>query len=424
VGSTLFHGGTVIDGTGGPARARTSVLVDGERIVAVGRDAELASRAAPDTSVVDLAGRTILPGLIDLHVHSSFPSEMPVYLSHGVTSIRYAGIDLAAWRAISERVAAEDPPGPRLFNLGPMLDRAPASWPKWSQPIDSPDDAARAAARLIDDEGTDGIIAVQQIRPPDLRAIVDAAHERDRPVAGQIWWTDAAEAAAIGIDQLDNTSRIVASTEYRGDRLFSYRSVSERMTLLTNVWLTVDWDQTDRMIEAMVRRGVAYGPTFVVYEQQAGVHPETLEGDPDFRTAYGEEETTAWAAFLDVILNVWTDDDRERFGRSLDARREWLRRFHVAGGQLVVGTDMQYGGIAIHRELAILEEIGLSPLAAIGAATGAAARVMRRPDIGVVEQGRLADLIIVDGDPAADLGALRNVRAVLRGGALVSGALA
>lgn len=421
--STLFRGGTVIDGSGGPPRQRTSVLVEDERIAAVGPDEAVAARTAADADIVDLAGRSILPGLIDLHVHSSFPSEMPVYLSHGVTSIRYAGIDLAAWRAISARVAADDPPGPRLFNLGPMLDRAPASWPKWSQPIDSPEDAASTAAHLIDDEGADGLIAVQQIRPPHLRAIVETAHERGKPVAGQLWWTDAAEAGEIGIDQLDNTSRIVASTEYRGERLFDYRSVSERMTLLTNVWLTVDWDETDRMIEAMVRRGVAYGPTFVVFEQQANVHPETLEGDPAFRTAYGDEETTAWAAFLDVILNVWTDDDRDRFRRSLDARREWLRRFHVAGGQLVVGTDMQYGGIAIGRELVILEEAGLTPVEAITASTGAAARVMRRPDIGVLEQGRLADLVVVDGDPSADLRALRDIRAVLRGGRLVSGSL-
>jgi len=78
MGSTLFRGGTVIDGTGAAQAAQTSVMVDGDRIAAVGPEAELAARATPETAVVDLAGRTILPGLIDLHVHSSLPSEMPV----------------------------------------------------------------------------------------------------------------------------------------------------------------------------------------------------------------------------------------------------------------------------------------------------------------------------------------------------------
>jgi imidazolonepropionase-like amidohydrolase len=83
---------------------------------------------------------------------------------------------------------------------------------------------------------------------------------------------------------------------------------------------------------------------------------------------------------------------------------------------------MQYGGLAIHRELAILREVGLSGVEAIAAATGAAARVMRRPDIGVVEPGRLADLVVVDGDPMLDLAALRQIRVVLRGGEAVHGA--
>ena len=133
------------------------------------------------------------------------------------------------------------------------------------------------------------------------------------------------------------------------------------------------------MIDAMVRAGVAYGPTFVVFEQQAGIHPETLEGDPAFASAYGAEETDAWAAFLHHIVNVWTDEDRDRFRRSIDTRLEWIRRFREAGGRLVVGTDMQYGGIAIHRELGILREVGLSPVEAIAAATGEAARVARLP---------------------------------------------
>ena len=419
----LLRGAAVIDGTGAAPSPRTSVLIEGSRIVAVGAEADALAADSPGLASVDLAGRTIVPGLIDLHVHSTFPSEQPVYLSHGVTSIRYAGIDLPAWRTIRDAVAADNPPGPRQLNLGPMIDREPASWPQWSTPISSPEEAARTAAHLLDDEQTDGLIAVQQLRPPDLRAVVETAHERGKPVAGQLWWTSATEAAEIGIDQLDNTARVAASTEIRGDRLFSYRSVSERMTLLTNLWLAVDWDETDRMIEAMVRAGVAYGPTFVVFEQQAGIHPDTLDGDPAFNTAYGEAETAAWAAFLHHIVNVWTKEDRTRFRRSIDTRLEWIRRFHAAGGRLVVGTDMQYGGIAIHRELAILTEVGLTNVQAIAAATGEAARVMRRDDLGTIQAGRLADLVVVDGDPATDLSALRRVRAVVRGGQVVHGSL-
>lgn len=419
----LLRGAAVIDGTGAASLPGTSVLIGDGRIEAVGAAAD-AAEGRSDVGVIDLpATHTILPGLIDLHVHSTFPSEMPVYLARGVTSIRYAGIDLAGWRTIRDRVAAGDPRGPRLFNLGPMLDRTPASWPQWSMRVDSTEAAADAAARLLDEEHTDGLIAVQQLRPPDLRAVVETAHARGRPVAGQLWWTSAAEAAEIGIDQLDNTARVVASREITGDALFAYRSVSERMTLLTNVWLTVDWTATERMIETMVRAGVAYGPTFVVFEQQAGIHPETLLDDHLFTAAYGQAETGAWAAFLHHIVNVWTDVDRDRFRRSIDLRLEWIRRFRAAGGTLVVGTDMQYGGLAIHRELAILVEAGLSRLEAIAAATGEAARVARLDGLGVIAAGNHADLLVVDGDPAADLEVLRRPQAVMMGGTVVHGAL-
>jgi imidazolonepropionase-like amidohydrolase len=419
--SLLLRGATVVDGTGAPARVRTSVLVDGDRIAAVGPEAD--ARATPEAHVLEVSGRTIVPGLIDLHVHSTFPSEMTGYLTHGVTGIRYAGIDLPAWHAISARVAAGDPVGPRLHNLGPMLDRRPPSWPMWSEPIDSPEEARQTADRLLDVERTDGLIAVQQITPPDLRAIVEAAHSRGQPVVGQLWRTDAAEAAAIGIDQLDNTARIAASRVYRGDRLFSYRSVADRLGILSGLWLTIDWDETQRLMEAMVRHGVAHGPTFVVMEQEINLHHEVLEDSPAFRTLFGPAEHAAWAEFVDRMSGGWTPLDRDNWLRSLDARREWLRRFHAMGGRIVVGTDMPFGGLVIVRELQILHEIGLSNIEAIAAATGQAARVMRRDDLGTIEAGRLADLVVVDGDPVADLAALRQISLVLLGGQRVAGTL-
>jgi Amidohydrolase family len=420
--SILLRGGTLVDGTGADPRERSSVLVDGDRIAAVGPEAD--ALATPATEILDTSGRTILPGLIDLHVHSTFPSEMTAYLANGVTSIRFAGIDLPAWRAISSRVAAGDPAGPRLFNLGPMLDRPPTSWPAWSQPVASTEEGAEAAAQLLDEEGTDGLIVVQQVTPADVRAIVDVAHRRNRPVVGQIWHTDAGEAAALGIDQLDNTSRIAASREYSGDRLLRYRSVSERLTILSGLWLAIDWDATQRLMEAMVRHEVAYGPTFVNNELQAGIHAEVLNDDPSFRTLFGEAEHAEWAAFIAHVSSGRSEADRDAWLRSFDVRRQWIRRFHEMGGRVVCGTDMPFGGLVLARELEILHEVGLTRLEAISAATGAAARVMRRDDIGTIEPGRLADITVVEGDPTADLAALRRIALVFLGGRRVAGTMA
>ena len=94
------------------------------------------------------------------------------------------------------------------------------------------------------------------------------------------------------------------------------------------------------------------------------------------------------------------------------------------GGRVVAGTDIPFGGLVLLRELEILNEAGLSTLEAIAAATGEAARVMRRDDIGTISVGRLADVLVVDGDPTVDLASLRRVALVLRGGQRVAGPLA
>lgn len=419
----LLRGATLIDGTDRAPAEGTSILIERENIVAVRPDASI--QAPPGARVIDVTGRTVIPGLIDLHVHSTFPSEMQVYLTHGVTSIRYAGIDLAAFRTIQERVQREDPPGPRLFNLGPMIDREPPSWPQWSTTIDSSDAAASLGRRLLEDEAADGLIAVQGITPDDLRAIVDEAHEHGRPVVGQLWRTDAAEAADIGIDQLDNTTRIATSRTIRGDALWNYTSVAGRLAIVSDLWATVDWNETQRMMEAMIRRGVGYAPTLVGMEQQLDIHPEVLEGDPTFRIAFGEEDRAEWAAFTAHVSANWSQEEQAKRRRSFDVRLEWLRRFQALGGRMLVGTDMPFGGLAIHRELAILTEIGMTPHEVIVAATAGAARIMRVADqLGTVEAGKLADLVVVDGDPISDLAALRRVQLVLRDGQPVAGSLA
>ena len=420
----VLRGAALFDGTGRPPLVDAAVAIEGGRVVAAGPVGSIA--VPPGARIVDLpAGRTITPGLIDLHVHSTFPSEMAVYLARGVTSIRFAGIDQAAFRVIQARVARQDPPGPRLFTLGPMLDREPPSWPEWSVVVDSPDAARSEGRRLLHDEETDGLVAVQGLRPDDLLAVVETAHEANRPVMGQLWRTDAREAAQAGIDQLDNTARIVASSTVHGDALFDYRSVPERLAILSRVWLSVDWDATEQLMQAMVERDTAYCPTLVVLEQQAGLHPEVLEADASFRTAFGEAEHRAWHAFVNRVSGTLGAADIANRTASLEARREWIRRFHAMGGRILVGTDMPFGGLAIHRELEILRECGISAAEVLASATGGAARAMRLSDrLGTIEPGRAADLLVVHGDPSVDLAALRRIDLVMRDGRAVSGPLA
>ena len=413
----VLDGATIIDGTGVAPIPDATVMVEDGLISYVGPRAGLTHH--PNVEVVDVRGRTILPGLIDLHVHSTFLSDMQAYIENGVTGIRFAGIDQASFRSVVSRTHGSTAPSPRLFTLGPMLDVSPPSWPEWTLPISTPAEARETSERLIQ-EGAQGLIVVQRIGPDLLRPILEVAHSRSLPVVGQIWRMDAGEASALGIDQLDNSSRIALSRVVGGDALFDYRSVSERLAIASRVWSTIDWSGTERLMEAMVRHGVAYCPTLAASEQSVGLARGVLEDDPLFQSLFGDAERTAWAKFTERTNATWSAQQLADARTAFETRREWIRRFRGHGGQVLVGTDMQFGGIMIHRELALLADVGLTPLEVISSATGGAAAAMHVDDrIGTLKPGKMADLLIVDADPLADLANLRRLVAVIQGGNLI-----
>jgi hypothetical protein len=417
--SLVIDGGTLIDGSGSPPVPDAVVLIQGDRIQYAGPRREFT--AQPSARRIPATGKTLVPGLIDLHNHSTFDADMRVYLKNGVTTIRFAGLNQDAVVALRDRAARGEVPAPRIFSCGPMLDRTPPAYPRWTSPVDTPVEAAATARRLLSDDQVDALLVTQQITPDLMRPIVEVAHEFGRPVVGQIWSTDGREAAEIGIDQLDNSSRIFASREYPKARLLSYRSIAERLGLLARGWMAIDWELTRPIMEAMVDRGVSYCPTLVIHQNQAGIGLHDLEADRDYQAMYGETERREWAAFLDYLQGTWTAEDQRLMALAGDKRIEWMRRFHQMGGTLVVGADMQFGGIMVHRELRNLEAVGLSPLEVISAATRMSARELGMGDsLGTIEPGKLADLLVLNRDPRRDIGALRDIVHVIKGGQIVA----
>jgi Amidohydrolase family len=413
----LLEGGTLIDGTGAVPVSDASILIEGARIARVGPRASI--DAAPGTPVMDVSGKTIVPGLIDLHNHSTFDADMRTYLKNGVTTIRFAGLNQDAVVTLRERVERREVPGPRIFSCGPMLDKTPPAYPRWTSPVNTPAEAAATARRLLREDRVDALLVTQQITPDILRPVVEVAHEHGRPVVGQIWFTDGREAAGLGIDQLDNYSRIFASREYPTERLLTYRSIGERLSLTARGWATIDWSLTEPIMTAMIERGVAYCPTLVIHQHQVETS-SALEADRDYQALFGEIERAEWAAFLKYIQGNWTGSDRRDMAAAYDERLEWIARFHSQGGTVVAGTDMQFGGIVLHRELRNLETAGLSRMDAIVAATGLAARELGKAEsLGTLEPGKLADLLVLNRDPLRDLAGLRDIAHVLKNGEVV-----
>ena len=413
----LLDGADLIDGTGGPVVNDSMVLIDGERVAYAG---PRTARFDDDPAIrVPLAGKTLIPGLIEAHTHASFDADMLAYAKNGITTIRFAGLDQGDVVRLRDRVEQGALVGPRILSCGPMIDLPPVAYPEWSAPVETPRDAAATAERLIVEDKVEYLILTQRVTAPVMRAVVEVAHAHGRTVVTQSWALDGREVAELGIDEVHNTSRIFISQEYPKERLLHYGSIAERLALTGRGWATIDWDATTPLMEAMIERGVPYCSMHVIAQLLVGEGVPALEADADFITIFGADERAAFREFVERLSGMWTAEDAAWWERANDARMEWLRRFRAMGGELLVGTDTQFSGIMLHHELANIAALGASPLEVIATASSGNARAMRLDDLGSIAAGKRADIVVLNRDPLVDLGALRDTDTVIKDGVVL-----
>lgn len=414
----LLEGAVLIDGTGGPAIADSMLLIEGNRIAYAGpRTNRFEGRA---TERWALAGKTIVPGLIEAHTHAAFDSDMRAFVKNGITTIRFAGLDQGDVERLRRRIDAGEIAGPRILSCGPMIDQPPVAYPEWSVPVRTPKEAAAAADKLIRDHDVEALIVTQRVTAPVMRAVIETAHDHGRPVIGQIWAVDGAEAAALRIDELHTSSRVCASRSYPADRLLRYDSIADRLALTSRLWATIDWEETQRIMDAMIENGVNYCGMQVISQHQVGNGAAELQADPDFTAQFGESERRAFIDFSRRLTGSWSRDDLECAKAANEMRMEWMQRYRTLGGTLLAGTDMQFGGIMLHRELRNLEAIGMSANEVIAAATSGNARALGvGARLGALREGLLADFVVLDSDPRQDLRSLRDIDRVLKDGRVV-----
>jgi imidazolonepropionase-like amidohydrolase len=414
----LICGATLLDGTGGPARPDTTVVIRN------GRVCDLISGAAADgfrgASRIEARGKFVLPGLIDTHVHAASDAELAVFVRKGVTSVRYAGNAQATVDDVRRR-ASTGALAPRIFSCGPMIDTPPASYPQLAVTISTPRQAA-AVARDVLGAGADSLLVVQGVTAELAVEVVTVATDAGVPVFGQTWNLDASEASAAGLSQLDNTSRILASSVLSTSELLAASSNAERIALWRRAWATVDWAPTMDMQQAMLSSGVAYCPSLIRAFWAAGKDPATakvVDAD-EYAAQFSEAERTAWAEKLSGYRTSITAADRLEWDRALDNICEWIARFAAAGGRVVTGSDSNLGGISFHLELLLLRRLGLSDEDLVRAATGSAADALgAKAEVGVLEAGRHGDCLVLAHDPRADIRATQRPEVVVIAGRVV-----
>lgn len=414
-----FENVTVVDGTGGQPLLNQTVLVRGDSILAVGR---VESIPIPRNAVrIDGRGRTLIPGLIDLHVHLSKvrASALPLFLSHGVTAVRDLGGDWGELRRWRDEVAAGTRTGPRIWTAGSYLE-APANVERMLaartrgemvEPVertriavDSPE-RARAVVDSLAALGVDLIKLRTVVSLATYQAIIDVATRHGLAVAGHT-------------EGIPLPSVIEAGQTSIAHFLFPFfDDLSE--------------DERREMWRDARDAGVSFVPTLTTWQNSTfATHVELVEMMADsMGTTWPDRPLMSRYTQLDWAEQLLEHTD----GDSPDsAAFDWrglyestirnLREMHQEGVKILAGSDVAviniFPGIGLHDELELLvREVGMTPIEAIEAATaGAAALLGTETEVGTIAQGMRADLVLVSGDVATDITRTRAIELVVFGG--------
>jgi imidazolonepropionase-like amidohydrolase len=402
-----------------PPVHHAAVLIEGDRIVWVGpeRDAKI----PPEAMVVDTSGQVMLPGLIDLHVHliilghgdysrwdpwlakndlvaRVMEISAKQLLMAGVTSAVDLGGTLKESLWVRDRIARGEIPGPRMWMSGPWITRDPGDYSD-ALPTQIVVDTPAAVARAVDqlaDAGVDVIKAYVGMKPEHYRAIADAAHRRKLKVHAHVYEPeDVRNALEAGIDVLTHAGS--AGTPPYDPELVNAITVKQTPVVITaahRVWVfpaTVDFPE--RIQDPRLKE-----------DFPPDIYREVMDSLRDFHR-----------------LSYFATTDRQMlYGRA--SLKQWIDAGAVMGLGTDSGTPLNFHTEALWREIKAHVDAGMSPARAISAATRVGARILGRGhDLGTIEPGKLADIIVVNGNPLFDIVALANVAVVVKGGVVCKG---
>jgi len=421
----------VIDGTGSAAREdQTITIADGKiKSIQTGNDLIL----PPNAKVLDLAGYTVLPGLVGMHDHMFFPmggsppmysnmgTSFPrLYLALGVTTIRTTG-SVAPYSdlEIKKLIDSGRMIGPKMHITAPYLEGAGAFTPVMHQLKDADD--ARRLVNYWADQGATSFKAYMNITREELRAAVDEAHKRGLKVTGHLCSIGYREAAEIGIDNLEHG--LLPDSEFVPNKQPDKCPGGVSQSLRN---LDINSEPVKETIRVLLAKNVAITSTLPVFEASA----------PLASGQAGPTTIGAPGALLNPrMLNSMNNDARVRYltNRSRVAAdspsailvrksMDFERAFVAAGGLLIAGLDPTGNGGVVAgfgdlREVELLVEAGFTPLEAIRIATFNGAKFLGEDArIGSIAVGKQADLMIVKGNPAAKIADIENVEIVFKDG--------
>jgi len=401
-------GGAVVDGTGAPPILDAAVVIEGDRISAVGPRAQIPIPA--DATVIDVSGKTILPGLWDMHAHFEQVEWGPVYLAAGVTTVRDCGNEFEFITSVRNAIRDGQGLGPRILAAGLVDGSGPMAL--GVQRVDT----AEQAKFWVDKYHAAGFNQMKiysSVTRSNVTAVASDAHALGMSVTGHIPESmTLREGIDAGMDQVNHIGYVL-------DAMLPPGALPERSQRLARAQarsaVDVSSEQAKQTISFLKQHDIVIDPTVALSELDTAstAHPYS-SFEPGVQRVAPE-----LAVVFDPPGFSASDPIPPLRASIFQKELEIIGSLHRSGVTIVAGTDQGVPGFSIYRELELYVQAGLSPMEAIQAATIVPARVMHLDkELGSIEAGKFADLIVLGKDPVASIDNIRSVEQVVTAGAL------
>jgi imidazolonepropionase-like amidohydrolase len=385
-------GGKLVNVKDGTSIDHSVIIIEKGKISAAGAEGSVEIPAG--ARIIHAEGKTILPGLWDMHAHFEQAEWGPAYLAAGVTTVRDCGNEFNYINAVKRAIDEGQGVGPHILKAGIVDGPGPAGIGIIR--ASSPEEAV-TVVRRYKDSGFVQIKIYSSMQPAIVKAICDEAHKQGLTVTGHIPdGMTLMQGVDSGMDMVNHIQYVYTVMKRNKDR-------------------TVDWNdpQTTAVVDFIASHHVVVDATLGVFEMIFRSVKDTIT---KMEPAYYTLPEPLQVLFVNMGM---PPENAEKFKPMFRDLEKIVKVLHDKGVTLVAGTDMGFPGFSVDRELELYVEGGLTPLEALQTATIIPAKVMKQESVsGSIEAGKQADLLIVDGDPLLQIRDLRKVKMVIKNGKL------